>query len=265
MTRFSDTSPEAERVWREVLRRLSFHRRWADIGQMYDAARGLHAAGYRMRHPEATNADVERDWRAQAGFAGPDLRAEASRPAIPRHNLQVAERVMAALMGADVGYALTGGWAINLYGKQGHSRDIDLIVKPFPSWERVLTAALSEDFQVRQGRPALVLGHADSGILVNLVESDDSSFGRSVLKRRRSFISSESNVRVVSVAPEDVILLSLGGYRRSGAVNETTLWADLRGVLEVQAGRLDDAYLDRWAADLGVSDLLRRAREEAAV
>jgi hypothetical protein len=36
-------------------------------------------------------------------------------------------------------------------------------------------------------------------------------------------------------------------------------------VLQVQAGQLDDAYLDYWAADLGVSDLLRRAREEAAI
>jgi hypothetical protein len=36
------------------------------------------------------------------------------------------------------------------------------------------------------------------------------------------------------------------------------------GVLRAQDGRLDDAYLDRWAGELGVSDLLGKARGEAA-
>jgi hypothetical protein len=34
-------------------------------------------------------------------------------------------------------------------------------------------------------------------------------------------------------------------------------------VYEVQHGRLDETYLDRWAATLGVSDALRRIRSEA--
>jgi hypothetical protein len=32
----------------------------------------------------------------------------------------------------------------------------------------------------------------------------------------------------------------------------------------VQAGNLDNPYLDHWAADLNVSDLLARARKESA-
>jgi hypothetical protein len=41
-------------------------------------------------------------------------------------------------------------------------------------------------------------------------------------------------------------------------------WGDVLGLLRVQAGALDAAYLDHWAAELGVTDLLRRARAEAA-
>ena len=40
-------------------------------------------------------------------------------------------------------------------------------------------------------------------------------------------------------------------------------WRDLLGVLKVQVGRLDTAYLTHWAAELGVSDLLERAFLEA--
>jgi hypothetical protein len=36
-------------------------------------------------------------------------------------------------------------------------------------------------------------------------------------------------------------------------------------LLKVQAGKLDAAYLDHWAADLGVGDLLQRARRESSV
>jgi hypothetical protein len=32
--------------------------------------------------------------------------------------------------------------------------------------------------------------------------------------------------------------------------------------MRTQAGRLDDAYLDHWAADIGVKDLLDRIRTE---
>ena len=35
-------------------------------------------------------------------------------------------------------------------------------------------------------------------------------------------------------------------------------------VLRVNAGQLEDAYLDHWAADLGLVDLLSRARADAA-
>ena len=33
----------------------------------------------------------------------------------------------------------------------------------------------------------------------------------------------------------------------------------IQGVIQVQSSRLDQAYLDRWAAELGITDLLKRA------
>jgi len=44
-----------------------------------------------------------------------------------------------------------------------------------------------------------------------------------------------------------------------------TRWREIRGILKTQAERLDLKYLQRWAQELGVSDLLARAMEEAGV
>ena len=61
---------------------------------------------------------------------------------------------------------------------------------------------------------------------------------------------------------EDTVLFKLRWYRLAhGALDQQ--WRDVLGVLRVQAGKLDQAYLDRWAADLGVTDLLARARLES--
>jgi len=37
------------------------------------------------------------------------------------------------------------------------------------------------------------------------------------------------------------------------------------GILKVQAGHLDREYLEQWAADLNLTDLLKRAFEESHI
>ena len=57
---------------------------------------------------------------------------------------------------------------------------------------------------------------------------------------------------------EDTILAKLVWYRKGGEVPDRQ-WHDVLGVIQVQAGRLDSAYLREWAANLRVTDLLVKA------
>ena len=48
-----------------------------------------------------------------------------------------------------------------------------------------------------------------------------------------------------------------------GEVSERQ-WRDILGVLKTRAGELDLGYLQKWAADLKVADLLERALQASS-
>ena len=102
--------------------------------------------------------------------------------------------------------------------------------------------------------------HTRSGFKVDVFLCKDRPFERSVLSRRRAYaLPDRPEQPIWLVSAEDVILLKLEWYRLGHGVSDRQ-WADVVGVLQVQAGQLDTAYLDGWATELGVSDLLARAR-----
>jgi hypothetical protein len=63
MAGLNDTHPEAERVLREAYRKMSFDAKLRQMGDLYHAARLLHAAGFRYRNPDATEEMIQEEWR----------------------------------------------------------------------------------------------------------------------------------------------------------------------------------------------------------
>jgi hypothetical protein len=71
---------------------------------------------------------------------------------------------------------------------------------------------------------------------------------------------SPCTVRVSSA--EDMILAKLEWYRAGGEISQRQ-WRDILGIINLQFERLNRDYLNKWAEDLGIDDLLQRAMNEA--
>ena len=87
----------------------------------------------------------------------------------------------------------------------------------------------------------------------------DDPFDREEFSRGRSeIIATDPERRAVVKSPEDTILRKLRWYRDGGEVSDRQ-WVDVLGVVRAQGPRLDRAYLQRWAIQLEIADLLDRA------
>ena len=59
-------------------------------------------------------------------------------------------------------------------------------------------------------------------------------------------------------SPEDTVLRKLLWYR-AGGEESAKQWRDVVEVLRISGPVLDLPYIERWAVELGIDDLLRRA------
>lgn len=112
-------------------------------------------------------------------------------------------------------------------------------------------------------RTSLNLVHLASATKVDVFLLTDEPFEVERMRtRQRVHVGDEPGLETYVDAPEHTVLRKLEWYDRGGQVSERQ-WRDVLGVLQVQGERLDQDRLRLWAAALGVSDLLERARAEA--
>ncbi len=268
-----DTSAEAQRVLTAAYRAMSPARKWALLGDLYRTGRRLHEAGSRFRDPGVTLAEIRASWIATHIGVLPGIETDED-PVMdqPTDNLRVLHEVLGGFDSLGIAYAIGGSLASGIHGITRLTSDADVSVEPFEGLEGRLVARFGPDYYISieairealRDQSTFNIINTSVGFKVDVFIRKDRPFDRSLMARRIFATMSDSPDRPLAfVSAEDSILLKLEWYRLGGEISERQ-WLDVLGVMRVQAERLDQAYLDLWAADLGVADLLADARRDAA-
>lgn len=173
-----------------------------------------------------------------------------------------------ALGAIGASWAVGGSLASAAYGEPRATNDVDVVAVLDEAGARRLAALLGDDFYCSEEAAVDAVRRHDSFnvidqrsfLKIDVFVPGPGPLGVGQLHRRRE-LSLVGGVEVPVLGPEDVVLQKLRWYRMGGGVSDRQ-WRDLVEVL--RAGDLDQAYLDEVAAATDLSELLERARRDAA-
>ena len=177
--------------------------------------------------------------------------------------LEVLEFAIRTLESQQIPYMLVGSYASMVYGEVRLTRDIDILVdltpKQVPAFAEAFRA--NEDFflyepailtAVQQRTPFNII-HTSSGNKIDFMLPRTDAYGRDEFSRRhRAFITPA--LEGYTARPENVILGKLWYY--SLGESEKHL-RDITGILRVSPDKIDIAYIEQWAVEIGVLESWR--------
>ena len=178
--------------------------------------------------------------------------------------------VARALTNAGANFYIGGSIASSIFGISHSTQDVDFIAALRARHAKAMADELEETYYL--DRDAMIraaheersfnLIHLETMMKVDVFPVRRPYDERAIQRIRHEPLLGDAAATLPIAAPEDVILSKLEWYRKGGETSERQ-WLDVLNVLRVQAGRLDEAYLDQWAVELGVADLLARVRQQA--
>jgi hypothetical protein len=181
---------------------------------------------------------------------------------------ELLKRVVVALDAAGIPYMITGSIVSSLQGEPRSTHDIDVVVSLTPAGaEQLMGAFPPPDFHLDAHAVDEAIARRDMFNLLDVVGGDkvdfwiltDDAYDRERFARRQA--EPVAGLMLFVSRAEDTILQKLRWSELSGGSEKQ--FTDALRVYEVQFGRLDLGYIDRWAKGLGVQALWDRLRREA--
>lgn len=180
--------------------------------------------------------------------------------------IAVALRIGQALEEVGAAYFLGGSLASSMQGEPRMTNDLDFVVDLRAEQVAPLAEALGTDFDIDQeslleavrAQTSWNIYFRPTALKVDLFIRRPGAFDDAEFSRRQA-IEIRPGQTLFLKSPEDTILRKLLWYRAGGEVS-TSQWRDITQVLRVSGPSMDREYLDRWANDLNVAELLERAR-----
>jgi hypothetical protein len=187
--------------------------------------------------------------------------------------IAAVEPVIKTFEKLGVFYYIGGSIASSAYGLARATLDVDMVSDLKIEHVSRLVEMLRSDYYInkemvinaiKRGSSFNII-HLGTMLKLDIFTKKDTSYGRETFKRKRKEILDEErrDIEFYVASSEDIILNKLEWFLIGGEVSERQ-WNDVLGVIKVQGNLLDKEYLSRWAKELGVTELLKKAFEEAS-
>lgn len=176
------------------------------------------------------------------------------------------EKVVEVLEAAGIPYMLTGSLAAAFYAVPRATQDIDVVIETEePGIDRLVQDLLEAGWYVDRaaaleawrGQGQFNAIEAESGWKADFIVRKNRSYSREEFSRRQGISMLGVDLQVASL--EDVLIAKL----EWGQLGDSALQRrDVVQLLERTWDRLDQAYLGKWIAKLGLEPEWRAARAE---
>ncbi len=186
--------------------------------------------------------------------------------------LDLVRRVALILDSLEIAHHFTGSIASSWHGQPRTTVDIDVVIDADLGKLDKLAEVLAPEFYLSREAIREAVEHRssfnaislDTPYKVDFFIVGDRPYDREAFRRSVDhFLGRADSPPIRLLSPEDTILRKLEWFRLGGEASDHQ-WRDVLGILVARRGSLDTTYLDSWAVELNLADLLRRAREQAA-
>lgn len=169
-------------------------------------------------------------------------------------------------------YYIGGSVASSAHGLPRTTIDVDIVVELTHAHVEMMVGALQGNFYIDvemirtaiDNQTSFNIIHLETFIKLDIFILKSTPYDQMTMQRTTTgtLAPDDSDELIVKfLSPEDTVLHKLYWFRLGGEQSERQ-WRDLIGVMKVQTDNLDRDYMQQWARQLGVSDLLERALGE---
>jgi hypothetical protein len=281
-TQSADTHPDTERMLIHLIRTAPMSKRFRLIQSLTQGAFWSNIQAWRQRYPNASEHDAT--LQVVSHSYGP-LLAERMREAFvqrqdwslqPIDLLTVMIPALQAFDEQNLFWYLGGSIASSLHGMQQMAQDIDLVVDLHPQNLSSLLPILKQHYafdddafqETASQRTACSLIHPDTLMKVDLIMAKQGAFETALHPRIASYSLDDRYPSLRLASAMEMILVKLHRYSqnllsRTDGMRDDAEWNDIVGMLKIQEPPFERDFLEEWARNLRIAEMLRQALVDA--
>ena len=173
----------------------------------------------------------------------------------------------------EVVHYVGGSVASMTHGEKRETSDVDIVADLQPDHADAFHQKLSATFYVDEiairraitRRESFNIFHLETFFKVDIFPLKQRPYDLQAARRvQKEPVDTDPPVEAYLAQPEDILLAKLEWFRLGGGVSDRQ-WRDILGIVKMQCFNLDFDYLEHWAHEINVADLLEQALDDAGL